>query len=230
MRHKQRHFTWLLLLCVIAICSVVLYLSRQIYLKRIEQSNTDTDFHTAETPSSATETPRVESDATQPSQTTSISTAELSATSVADSFHDYSSVTEEVPVSPPLDLPEIDLEDPDIAACVNDLLILEQRFTAALAAVESDAKAKYLGLPKAERTRQKRDDILQECIDEVSDMEFSCDAAVEALLSELYRKLTARDIAPYAASYLRDAYYDRKAETKMRYLEKINSLSENETK
>ena len=186
---------------------------------------TGTSRIATETSDIATGTPRVEAEPTQPIATTSISSAELSATSVADSFLESSSATEQTSVSPPLDLPDIDLEDPDIAACVNGLLLLEKRFTDALAAVESDAKAKYLQLPEEERTPQKRDDILQECIDQASDMEFSCDSAVEALLSELYGKLKARDIAPYAVSQLRDIYYDRKAETKMLYLEKINSLS-----
>lgn len=230
MRHKQRNFTWLFLLCVIVICSFVLYFSRQIYLRRLEHLSSDS-FYTEDSPAAtetfhiATETPRVEAEPTQPIATTFISSAELSATEVADSFLESSSATEQTSVSPPLDLPDIDLEDPDIAACVNGLLLLEKRFTDALAAVESDAKAKYLQLPEEERTEQKRDDILQECIDQASDMEFSCDSAVEALLSELYGKLKARDIAPYAVSQLRDIYYDRKAETKMLYLEKINSLS-----
>lgn len=106
---------------------------------------------------------------------------------------------------------------------VATMYVLKASFVGQLETVVNEAKQEYIALPAAERTAEKKREIVYSHFNDLSELEKQCDTQVAAVVEQV-RKLLAesgRDLA--LADQIQETYEQEKSLKKAYYISELNS-------
>ncbi len=106
----------------------------------------------------------------------------------------------------------------ETARCIAKLYVIKSRFTEQLTALEEQIFQEYKDLPKDQQIPDNRKSVAIKYVSRVAEMEKTCDAEVEELLSELKQTLEAEGKDTSIITTLKKAYNEEKSLKKAFYL------------
>ncbi len=110
--------------------------------------------------------------------------------------------------------------DSEVAALVAKVYVLKSTYVSKLDGLIAEAKAEFIALPKDKRNTASKQKILSSKLSKASGMETECNAAIEAILSDLTEVLKKYNKDTSLVASIRKAYNNEKQLKKSYYISK----------